>query len=294
MTHEVLQKKLVTAIEKKLADLIANQPQLSLLLSEAMHYSCLNGGKRIRPLLTIATGMMYNIPEEISVSVGCAIELIHCYSLIHDDLPAMDNDDLRRGKPTCHKKYNEAIAILAGDALQSLAFETLSSTDLNITQTAKLKIINQLAKSSGLSGMAGGQALDLINTGLAITQQQLQQMHIMKTGALINTSIISGYLANNSFDITLYQKLSDTATKLGLLFQVIDDIIDITSNTQILGKTAHKDLDNNKATYVTILGIEKSNQYANMLYSEIKNSLTKYTNADFLLYLIDLIYFRNK
>jgi len=206
----------------------------------------------------------------------------------------MDNDDLRRGKPTCHKKYNEAIAILAGDALQSLAFETLSSTDLNITQTAKLKIINQLAKSSGLSGMAGGQALDLINTGLAITQQQLQQMHIMKTGALINTSIISGYLANNSFDITLYQKLSDTATKLGLLFQVIDDIIDITSNTQILGKTAHKDLDNNKATYVTILGIEKSNQYANMLYSEIKNSLTKYTNADFLLYLIDLIYFRNK
>ncbi len=293
MTHESLHKELLSTIECSISQLFVGTYKESQLLS-AMQYSSLNGGKRIRPLLTIATGAMFNVDTQTLVQIGSAIELIHCYSLIHDDLPAMDNDELRRGKATCHIKFNEATAILAGDALQSLAFESLSGNHLNLNAQTKLKIINLLAQSSGVIGMAGGQALDLLNTGHFISQVELQQMHNMKTGALIKCSMLSGYIASSEFNVTVYDTLGAIATKIGLLFQVIDDIIDITSSTESLGKTAHKDLDTNKATYVTILGLENAQEYANTLYLEVKSALKKNFNAEFLLYLVDLVYNRNK
>ncbi len=328
MRPESLHKQLLTNVEIAIDKALADNNNLTILI-DAMRYSSLNGGKRIRPLLTIAVGLIFEANLDSLVKVSTAVEFIHCYSLIHDDLPAMDNDDLRRGQATCHVKYNEATAILAGDALQSLAFELLSNDALDLTSNTKLKIINLLAKSSGVEGMAGGQALDLLNTGKIITQVQLQQMHNMKTGALIKCAVLSGYLASNQFSESTYNKLEDFAIKLGLLFQIIDDIIDVTSDTSNLGKTAHKDTTNHKATYVTILGLENSQKYAKTLYLEIKSileqiqttwkqqsklytcgtsvicqqtgyvhmngyTIEKNLNAEFLLYLVDLVYNRNK
>ena len=293
MRPEVYHTQLMARIQQSLTDILNNNSKAIQLIS-AMQYSTLNGGKRIRPMLTIAAGIMFGAREDTLTIVGIAIELIHCYSLIHDDLPAMDNDDLRRGKPTCHKQYNEATAILAGDALQCLAFETLSKPNLVLDNEIKLQIINMLALASGRDGMVGGQTIDLANTGRLIDQTELQQMHEMKTGALIKNSLLAGYLCSNNFNQSTYNDLANIATKLGLLFQIIDDIIDVTGNTATLGKTAQKDLLNHKATYVTIMGLDASQQYANTLYGEIINSIQQYNNANFLLYLIDIVFKRNK
>ncbi len=286
-----MDKSLLQAIEQRLSYVLASNEQSVLI--EAMRYSSLNGGKRIRPLLVIASGHISQANFETLLNIGVAIELIHCYSLIHDDLPAMDNDNLRRGQPTCHKQYNEAVAILAGDALQSEAFFILSNDNLCLNDGIKLKIINLLAFCVGVHGMAGGQALDLLSTGSNLTLPQLQQMHLKKTGALIKAAVLAGYLAGKEYDKLIYEKLDLIANNIGLLFQITDDILDLTSSTATLGKTANKDLVNNKATYVNILGLEQAVDMSNQVYNNVLNELYQLPQHDELVELIHFVYKRS-
>jgi farnesyl diphosphate synthase len=283
---------LLLRIEATLANILTPATDASLLM-EAMRYSSLGGGKRIRPLLTIAAGGLNEACVESLITVGCAIELIHCYSLIHDDLPAMDDDDLRRGQPTCHKKYTEGIAILAGDALQTLAFEMLSAAELPIAATAKLKIIHLLASLAGVNGMVGGQTIDLISTGQQLDLVQLRQMHKMKTGGLIKAAVLAGYLCGAKFESPVYRSLERVADNLGLLFQITDDILDATADTATLGKTANKDFINQKATYVNMLGLNQARELAMLAYQEISKELAQFQNASDLSQLINLIYMRS-
>lgn len=293
MKFNKLHLEFIDNIEYQLHSIL-NISTTSVNLLSAMEYSTVNGGKRIRPLLTIAGGLICNCQNrDVLIQVGNAFELIHCYSLIHDDLPAMDNDDLRRGKPTCHIKFNEALAILAGDTLQSLAFETLSTEDLPLPVANKLALVNLCAHASGINGMAGGQALDLNYTGIKITIEQLQNMHELKTGKLIQASLIAGYLSSNVSNHNLYEALSQLGYKIGLLFQVVDDIIDVTSTTQKLGKTANKDQEHAKSTYVTLWGLEQAKHYARTLYDSITTQVKDLPNSNFLAYLITLIYNRD-
>ncbi len=263
-------------------------------LKSAMAYSCLNGGKRLRPLLTIAAGQTSNAQNTHLYSMGIAIELIHCYSLVHDDLPAMDNDDLRRGIPTCHIKYGDAMAILVGDALQSLAFAIISSDELNLPPSTQLKLINILANASGELGMVGGQALDILNTNKTLTVEELSQMHALKTGALIKAAILCGYLLgeNANKNDEIYLILDNIANKIGLLYQVIDDILDYTGDTKTLGKTANKDEAQQKATFINLYGLTQSQEFADTLYKEIVDSLFKLPNHAYLLDLLNMIFNR--
>ncbi|RTL13280.1 MAG: polyprenyl synthetase family protein [Neisseriaceae bacterium] len=262
-------------------------------LLEAIRYSTLNGGKRIRPLFTIAAGSLNNANPLNCRLIGCAIEMIHCFSLIHDDLPIMDNDDLRRGKPTNHKVYGDAVALLAGDALHALCFEVLTSDQLAISPERKLRIIGLIAQSIGIEGMVGGQTIDWLSTGKQIDLQQLQQMHTLKTGALLRAAILAGYLAGNEFDSPQYAAIDVIAQKIGLLFQIVDDIIDVTEDTSTLGKTANKDSEQDKATYVNILGLAVAQQTAKNLHSEILELLRKLENSSQLKFLADSVYYRN-
>ncbi|MCC2644940.1 MAG: geranyl transferase [Burkholderiales bacterium] len=262
-------------------------------LIEPIRYSVLGGGKRIRPLLSIASGRINAADFDAVLDIGCALELIHCYSLVHDDLPAMDNDDLRRGLATCHKKYDEATAILVGDALQSLAFEVLSAPTLNLPQESKLKIINLVSKASGISGMVGGQLIDLYSTGQELTLTILQNMHAQKTGALIRAAILSGYLCGSAFSLDKYNTLSQIADSLGLLFQIMDDILDVTQSSHTLGKTANKDIINDKATYVSLLGLEEARGIADELYREIITDLSRLKNSAMLQEIATIVYKRN-
>lgn len=262
-------------------------------LIQSMRYSSLEQGKRIRPLFTIAAGTVSNADENNLLIIGNAIELIHCFSLIHDDLPIMDNDTLRRGRPTNHIIYGDAIAMLAGDALQAMAFALLSDAKLQLPATAKLKLINMLANAIGINGMVGGQAVDWMSTSKQLTIDQLQEMHSLKTGHLLKTAILAGYIAGISYSDEEFDKLIQIADKIGLLFQVIDDIIDITQDTQTLGKTANKDFIQNKATYVSLLGIEKSKLIAAELHQQIIQQLNELENSAQLAYLADIVYYRN-
>ncbi len=284
--------QLLECFEKKLAEVLVPTKHATLLM-EAMRYSTLDGGKRIRPLLVAAAGRLSDASLDSILSVGAAVELIHCYSLIHDDLPAMDNDDLRRGRPTCHKKYNEALAILAGDALQTQAFTVLSCDELEIKAMAKLKIINLLSICAGALGMVGGQAIDLMSTGLKLDIAALKHMHSMKTGALIKASVLSGYLAGRKFELNAYNALTNVANNLGLLFQITDDILDATGDTQTLGKTANKDLLNNKATYVNILGLSEAQNMATKLYHDNLSMLEQLAHSTELIELTHIVYKRN-
>ena len=293
MNDLISQNQLLEKIENRLFQIL-NQEQTVKYLSDAMRYSTLDGGKRIRPLLTIAAGFLSNANLDDSINIGCALELIHCYSLVHDDLPAMDNDDLRRGRPTCHKKYNEATAILVGDALQTLAFQVLSSNDINIPDTNKLQIIQLISVCAGSSGMVGGQMQDLLSTGTRLDLQSLQKMHELKTGALIQGSILAGYLGGREIDPTTYTELKEIANRLGLLFQIVDDILDTVKDTATLGKTANKDAINEKATYVSILGLDEAKQASDKLYNEIIVQLGKIKANNMLIDLTNSIYNRNK
>ncbi len=287
--------EIISLVEKKLDKLLSNNNMNAkdTLLIEAMRYSTLDGGKRIRPLLTVASGGLSLANMDSLITIGVAIELIHCYSLIHDDLPAMDNDDLRRGRPTCHKKYNEAIAILVGDALQTKAFSVISSDTLNISADIKLKIVNLIANSAGMYGMVGGQVLDLISTGATLSLVELQNMHSKKTGALIKAAILCGYLSGDNYNDDVYTRLNTVADNLGLLFQIADDILDFTSDTLTLGKTANKDFVYNKATYVNILGIEEAQNMAQKLYKQTLTILELLPNSKQLVDLTHLIYERS-
>lgn len=244
-------------------------------LHEAMRYAVLNGGKRMRPILVYAAGMAMAVPEKHLDAPACAIELIHAYSLVHDDLPAMDNDDLRRGKPTCHRAYDEATAILAGDALQALAIHTLShGLDPEIPSEQRLAMIDLLAVSSGSRGMAGGQALDLDAVGKSLSEPELENMHIHKTGALIRTSVLFGILCSNQPDAQKQEKLDHYAKCIGLAFQIHDDVLDETADTHTLGKTQGADRARNKPTYPAIIGLDASIKLAKELVQDAIDSLS--------------------
>lgn len=232
-------------------------------LYQAMRYSVINGGKRVRPLLVYAACEALGGDPARADAAACAVELIHAYSLVHDDLPAMDDDDLRRGQPTTHKAFDEASAILAGDGLQTLAFAVLSDAQRNPQDAeTRLQMISQLAQAAGPAGMVGGQAIDLGSVGRTLDQAALELMHRHKTGALIEASIALGALASGRADTTALADLQRYAQAIGLAFQVQDDILDVESDTATLGKTQGKDEANDKPTYPALLGLEAAKGYA--------------------------------
>ncbi|MFV1984237.1 MAG: (2E,6E)-farnesyl diphosphate synthase [Thiohalomonadales bacterium] len=244
-------------------------------LHQAMRYSVLNGGKRIRPILAYATGESFGAAQNDVDIPASAIELIHAYSLIHDDLPAMDDDDLRRGRPTCHIAHGEAMAILAGDALQALAFRILSNYGENLKADQRIKMINILTLASGSRGMAGGQAIDLDSVGKQITITELENMHIHKTGALIRASINMGALCVNNISKEELTILDHYAKCIGLAFQIQDDILDVESDTEILGKTQGADAAKNKPTYPSLIGLTESKKLAKDMLDQSISSLNK-------------------
>ena len=249
-----------TRIEQSLAlHLSIDTKELySSKLIEAMHYSTLNGGKRLRAMFVYAAGEVLGADPKLLDYPASAVEMIHAYSLVHDDMPIMDNDDLRRGKPTCHKAYGEATALLTGDALQSLAFETLCKGPLSSQQ--QISMIKVLASYSGVKGMAGGQAIDLESVGQGLTVNELQQMHELKTGALIQASLQMGALASQSVTEKILQQFAKYGAYLGLAFQVHDDVLDVTSDTNTLGKTQGADIALDKPTYPALVGLEAAQQ----------------------------------
>ncbi|NOX09523.1 MAG: (2E,6E)-farnesyl diphosphate synthase [Gammaproteobacteria bacterium] len=244
-------------------------------LHQAMRYSVFNGGKRIRPLLVYLSGRALGVTEERLHRPACAVELIHAYSLIHDDLPAMDDDDLRRGRATCHIKYNEATAILAGDALQTLAFQILAGEYGDSSDAAiNMRMLQTLTHAAGSRGMVGGQAIDLEATGKQINATELENMHIHKTGALIRASVLLGALCQpQEADESIIKSLDHYAKCIGLSFQIQDDILDEEGDTQVLGKTVGSDHALNKATYPALLGLGEARKQALELHQEAINSL---------------------
>jgi farnesyl diphosphate synthase len=253
-------------------------------LHRAMRYAALGGGKRLRPLLTYATGRALDLPLDQLDGSACAVELIHVYSLIHDDLPAMDNDDLRRGKPTCHKAFDEATAILAGDALQALAFHVLAhDPSIRTSAESRISMIETLATASGSFGMVGGQAIDLEAVGKSLDLPSLENMHIRKTGALIRASVKLAVLAKTSLEAGLADGLDHYAKYIGLAFQIKDDILDEESDTQTLGKTQGKDRDYNKPNYPALLGLGGAKKKAEELHEAALESLAGFgSEADLL------------
>jgi len=239
-------------------------------LWDAMRYSSLNGGKRLRPALVFATAECFAVSDAALDDIACAIELIHVYSLIHDDLPAMDNDDLRRGLPTCHRQFDEATAILAGDALQALAFDCLAHAHMPAELCVRL--LQDLAKAAGANGMAGGQAIDLAAAGRALTESELQRMHGLKTGALITASIVMAAKLCQASEAQL-QALTQFGHQLGLCFQMVDDLLDVTGNTHTLGKRVGADQALNKPTYVSVLGLTQTQQRAQASFAAAMDSL---------------------
>lgn len=271
-------------VEHALAQWLPATDVIPERLHEAMRYVTLNGGKRIRPILVYATGTALGIPEQQLDGPACAVELIHAYSLVHDDLPAMDNDELRRGLPTCHIKYDEATAILAGDALQSLAFHILAQDETMATDAQRrLEMIDTLAIASGSRGMAGGQAIDLASVGKELNVVELENMHIHKTGALIRASVKLAALGRSKIELELMDKLEHYAKCIGLAFQIRDDILDVESDTETLGKTQGADAVRNKPTYPSLIGVVKAKDMADDLVNQALESLQQLgKEADFL------------
>jgi farnesyl diphosphate synthase len=257
-------------------------------LGQAMRYAVLDGGKRLRPLLVMAACEAAAGDAAIALSAGneaalrerneaalraaCAVELIHAYSLVHDDMPCMDNDILRRGKPTVHVKFGQAQALLAGDALQALAFELLTPLDGSVPALTQARLCALLARSAGEAGMAGGQAIDLASVGLQLSEDQLREMHRLKTGALLQASVVMG-AACGSTTAQQLASLNAYGAAIGLAFQVVDDILDVIADSTTLGKTAGKDADNDKPTYVSLMGLERARAYAHTLYQQAVGAL---------------------
>ena len=247
-------------------------------LGEAMRYGVLDGGKRLRPLLVMAASAAVQGEAEASLRSSCAVELIHAYSLVHDDMPCMDNDVLRRGKPTVHVKFGEAQAMLAGDAMQALAFEVLTP-DSGMAPQLQARLCALLARSAGHAGMAGGQAIDLASVGKPLDESTLRDMHHRKTGALLKASVLMG-AACGATTPRAWDELSTYGHALGLAFQVVDDVLDVTQASEILGKTAGKDLDANKPTYVSMLGLEAAMRHAWDLRDQAQAALARSGLAD--------------
>ena len=240
-------------------------------LGLAMRYGVLDGGKRVRPLLVLAASQAVHGDRNAAMRAACAVELIHAYSLVHDDMPCMDNDVLRRGKPTVHVQFGEAQAMLAGDAMQALAFEVLTP-DEGMPPALQARLCSLLARSAGHAGMAGGQAIDLASIGQPLGEHALRDMHHRKTGALLQGSVLMGAACGDATP-SQWRALADYGDALGLAFQVVDDILDVTQASAILGKTAGKDLDNNKPTYVSVLGLEPARRRADELRRAARSAL---------------------
>ena len=249
-------------------------------LGDAMRYAVLDGGKRLRPLLVMAATDAVAGNDAAALRAACAAELIHAYSLVHDDLPCMDNDVLRRGKPTVHVKFGEADALLAGDALQALAFELLTPDDAAIPASMQAALCRLLARAAGSQGMAGGQAIDLASVGMALDEAQLRQMHRLKTGALLQGSVEMGAACGERVAPDALAALRSYGAALGLAFQVVDDILDVTADSQTLGKTAGKDAAADKPTYVSLLGLDGARAEAQALLAESLAALERSGLAD--------------
>jgi farnesyl diphosphate synthase len=244
-------------------------------LHAAMRYTALGGGKRVRPLLVCAAGALFGADPRALARAAAAVEMVHVYSLVHDDMPCMDDDDLRRGKPTVHVAYDEATALLVGDALQSQAFLVLSEI-AGVPAARQVAMLRLLAHAAGPAGMCGGQAIDLDSVGLSLTLEQLEQMHQLKTGALLRASVVLGALCGKDVTSAELEALDSYANAIGLAFQVVDDVLDATADSATLGKTAGKDAAANKPTYVTILGLERSRALAEKLRCDAHQALAPF------------------
>lgn len=278
-------------VEKKLDEYFeAKQP--SEHLASAMRYSLLLGGKRIRPVLTLATCELFEQPAHTALPAACALEMIHTYSLIHDDLPSMDDDDLRRGKPTNHKVYGEAVAILAGDGLLTEAFTCLTDPTWQLGDHQKIKIVHAISHAAGAMGMVGGQALDLEFEGKDCNERELETIHLHKTGRLIMASLIAGGHVGAA-QAEQIDKLEQIGRKIGLAFQIADDVLDLTATTEELGKNAKSDLKKKKSTYPSLIGLEKSKEKAESLLTESLELLSTFgEKSSFLKELATLIVHR--
>ena len=277
-------------VDSKLAEILRADHEVPERLLDAMHYSVLGGGKRVRPLLVYASGELVGAAEETLDPIAAAVELIHAYSLVHDDLPAMDDDDLRRGRPTTHRQFDEATAILAGDALQALAFEVLASDPkLSARPQAQAKMIGWLARAAGPAGMVGGQALDMEAEGRQIDERSLERIHRGKTGALIRASIMMpSELGNSSPEERA--NLDVFARDIGLVFQIRDDLLEVEQDTATLGKSAGSDSGNDKSTYPSTLGVEGARRRAAETQQRAVNALRTFgSRSDALLWLSEFI-----
>ncbi|MDD2925057.1 polyprenyl synthetase family protein [Rhodoferax sp.] len=254
-------------------------------LMAAMRYAVLDGGKRLRPLLVLAAyeavsaGQGDGRGAQAALRAACAVELIHAYSLVHDDMPCMDNDVLRRGKPTVHVQFGQASALLAGDALQALAFELLTPEPAVMPDAQQARLCRLLSRAAGCTGMAGGQAIDLASVGLQLTESQLRQMHRLKTGALLQASVMMGATCSQTTALAT-AALQEFGAAIGLAFQVVDDILDVTADSATLGKTAGKDADCDKPTYVSLMGLDQATAYANELLAQALAALARSGLAD--------------
>ena len=283
-------REVASKMERALSDVLpaANAPPQRL--HAAMRYATLGGGKRVRPMLAFAAGALTDAPFERLKIAGAAVEIIHAYSLIHDDLPCMDDDVLRRGRPTCHIEFDEATALLAGDALQALAFDLVAGNVLSDDAATQLDLVRLFAHACGSHGMAGGQAIDLANTGKSITLPELEFMHILKTGALIRASVLMGAGCGRPLDEDGHKRLDQYARCVGLAFQVVDDILDCESNTEKLGKTVGKDQEANKPTYVSLMGLAPAKRFADELLADAMQALQGFdARADRLRQLAEFI-----
>ena len=265
---QALLERWQSRIERELAARLPAPNLRPTRLHEALRYSALSGGKRVRPVLVYATASALGIPETSVDAVACAVELIHVYSLVHDDLPAMDDDELRRGRPTCHKAFDEATAILVGDALQVLAFETLTSdAGLPADAATRLELVRLLAVASGTGGMAGGQALDLAAVGRQLSLAEVEEMHERKTGALIHASVMMAAVCAERSSDAITRALDDFARAIGLAFQIQDDLLDIEGDIAVLGKSTGVDRALNKPTYPSSVGVEAARRRMHELHA---------------------------
>jgi farnesyl diphosphate synthase len=268
-------KTIQAGMEQDLSSYLPAADVVPAKLHEAMRYAVLDGGKRVRPLLVHAAGALFGADAQVLSRAAAALEMIHAYSLVHDDMPCMDDDALRRGKPTVHVAYDEATALLVGDALQAQAFSVLAHAAA-LPPARLVGMLRLLADAAGSAGMCGGQAIDLASVGLSLTLEQLERMHQLKTGALLRASVVLGALAGKDLTQAELAALHDYARAIGLAFQVVDDVLDATADSATLGKTAGKDAADNKPTYVSILGLEPSIALAEKLRQDAHAALAPF------------------
>ena len=284
-------KSIASKVEIALSELLPAADDLPQRLHHAMRYTTLDGGKRVRPLLVYAAGLLFDANQDALRRAACAVEMIHAYSLVHDDMPCMDDDALRRGKPTVHVQYDEATALLAGDALQAQAFVVLAGgEDAQHNPAAVIARLQLLAQAAGSAGMCGGQAIDLASVGKNLNLQELEQMHQLKTGALLRASVLLGAMCGRRLQPEASDALHKYAKAVGLAFQVVDDVLDATADSATLGKTAGKDAADNKPTYVSILGLPASQALAEKLRQDAHDALLPFgEKAQRLRELADLV-----